>query len=285
MKVFATRVWGFDPTTWPVITFGLEGNRDRLLKESEIGDCILFVGTQGEPTHEEERGRLLGIAQIGRIPVNSLDVLEPSAISPHDYDDQGNFRWPKALVMTRAWAFRSSPLLKDVLSQQLPFNATSQAVLLDATDAAAVMNLEKDEIAIPASKSIEDLRTLEVALSRGKPTTGIKPTEWTSEVTHSLGNQSVTYAMRYGKSDCWKVGHTTDAQQRLNDVNKHIPHEITGEKWTLFRVQKWPDEMMAYAMEQKLLSVLNNYRTEGERVKCKEQDLHKAWMNSIGLTG
>lgn len=284
MKIFATRVWGFNPATWPVITFGLEGNRDRLLKKSEIGDCILFVGTQNAPTDETERGRLLGIAQIGRIPVETLNVLAESVISPNDYDERGNFRWPKALAMTRAWAFPSKPLLKDVLAEQLPYNATTQAVLLTDADAAAVMGLPGDEITIPLSEPIENLRVLEAALSRGNPTRGVIPVAWSGVVTRTLGNPSVTYAMRYGTTDCWKIGHTVDTKQRLSDVNKHIPHEVTGVQWALFRVQKWEDETMAYAMEQKLFNILSAYRTEGERVRCSEPILHDAWMHAIGIS-
>lgn len=282
MRIFATRVWGFDPVSWPVITFGLEGNRGRLLKESEVGDCILFVGTQGEPTDEEERGRLLGIARIGRIPVETLSVLDPSAVSPHDYDEHGRFRWPKALAMTQAWAFRTKPYLKDVLAAQLPYNATTQAVPLDERDATAVMELEAEEIMIPSSEPIERLRTLEAALSAGKPTRGVVPTAWSREVGRTLGNPSVTYAMRYGKTDCWKIGHAVDAKTRLAEINRHVPHEVTGARWALWRVQKWPDETMAYAMEQKLFGALVGCRTEGERVRCPESSLHEAWMKAIG---
>jgi hypothetical protein len=94
MKVFATRVWGFDPGVWPVITFGLEGNRDWLLQNSSSGDRIVFVGTQGAPTSESERGRLLGMAEIGRRAVDTLDVIRADIRNPEDYDEQGNFKWP-----------------------------------------------------------------------------------------------------------------------------------------------------------------------------------------------
>jgi hypothetical protein len=281
MKIFATRVWGFDPAYWPVITFGLEGNRDRLLKQSQVGDCIVFVGTQNAPTHESERGRLLGIAQIGRIATDTLSVVPQSVLHPHDYDEYGNFRWPKALAMTRAWAFNEKPLLKDVLSKQLPFNATAQAVLLSDEDAERIKNLRAAEIVIPSSHTIEKLQKLEMALSNGKPTKGVIPSAWNSNVTRTLGNPSVTYAMRYGTTDCWKIGHTTNTQQRLNEVKKHIPHEITNAQWALYLTQKWADENMAYAMEQKLFSLLEKQRTEGERVRCSEALLMESWARAV----
>ncbi|MEZ5690473.1 MAG: hypothetical protein R3D71_02270 [Rickettsiales bacterium] len=283
MKIFATRTWGFRPETYPVISFVREGDRDKLLKESEIGDVILIVGTQGEPTEENERGRLLGIAQIGRIAVDTLTVLDESEIRPHDYDAHGNYRWPKALAMTRAWYFPSKPLLKDVLAQQLPYNATTQAVLLNEDDTSAIMALQAEEALIPETEAVAKLKKLESALLRGKPTRGVIPSAWSSRVVRELGRKSVTYALRYGKSDCWKIGHTVDVKQRLSDINKHIPYEITGEKWELFRTQSWENETLAYEMEQGLFNDLFKFRTAGERLQCKEEDLHIAWLKSIGL--
>jgi len=81
MRIFATRVWGFDPETWPVITFGLEGNRDNLLKNSVAGDRIIFVGTQTDPTHDSDKGRILGMAEIGRISVATLKIVKAEDIS------------------------------------------------------------------------------------------------------------------------------------------------------------------------------------------------------------
>jgi hypothetical protein len=71
MQVFAKRFWGFDPARWPIISFGLEANRDALIQASTPGDLIAFIGTQSEPTEPEERGRFLGLAEIGRLPIDS----------------------------------------------------------------------------------------------------------------------------------------------------------------------------------------------------------------------
>jgi hypothetical protein len=89
MQVFAKRFWGFDPARWPIISFGLEANRNALIQASAPGDLIAFIGTQSEPTEPEDRGRFLGVAEIGRLPVDSLDVLEPSNIRPFDYNARG----------------------------------------------------------------------------------------------------------------------------------------------------------------------------------------------------
>lgn len=284
MKLFATRVWGFDPPTWPVVPFNLDGNRDNLLKNSKGGDAVVFVGTQDEPTKEHQRGRLLGIAQFGRRPVNTLEVLQEADINPkNDYDEQGRFKWPKALLMTRAWRFTDDPLprLLDVLEAQLPRSATVQAVELSEVDTAAVKDLAATEVPLPDTSELARLRRLDTALSKGSPTTGVVPSAWTSTVERTVGNPSVTYALRFGKFDCWKIGHTTNMQRRLSEVNKHVPAEILNSQWALAMEHKWRDETIAHDMEQRILAALNDHRTTGERIQCSQTVLEKAWIDSI----
>ncbi len=284
MRLFATRVWGFDPATWPVVTFGLDGNRDNLLKKSNVGDAVVFVGTQEEPTDEADRGRLLGVAQFGRRAVKTEDVIDLAKVGPENFDLHGNFKWPSALLMTRAWRFTDEPrpLLLDVLSAQLPFNATTQAVELSESDAAAVKALAAEEVPLPASEALDSLRTLEAALAHGKPTTGPVPSAWRSMVVRSLGHPSVTYALRFGHHNCWKIGWAKgDAQHRLVEINKHVPVEAIGEEWSLVLVQKWSDEDMASSMEQRVLGALAPYRSIGERVQCSQAILESAWRRAI----
>lgn len=283
MKLFATRVWGFDPATWPLVTFGLDGNRDNLLKNSAVGDYVVFVGTQSEPTQEHERGRLLGIAQFGRLPVETLDVLDKADIDPNNYNERGDFRWPKALLMTQAWSFSDQPrpLLLDVLEKQLPFNATAQAVELNETDTTAIMALPTKAIELPDTPVLRRLRQLDVALRRGVPTIGVVPTAWQSKQQRILGDASVTYALQFSKFDCWKIGWTTDLRKRLSEINRHIPVEVLKHEWKPVLQQKWPDENLAFEMEQRVLNALEKHRTIGERLHCRKQELESAWVKAI----
>lgn len=59
-QVFAERFWGFDPSKWPIIAFGLEDNRNAPVKASKPGDLVVFVETKDAPTEPEEQGKLLG---------------------------------------------------------------------------------------------------------------------------------------------------------------------------------------------------------------------------------
>lgn len=283
MKLFATRVWGFDPYNWPVVTFGLDGHRDNLIMKSSAGDAIVFVGTQGEPTPEKDQGRLLGVAQFGRDPVDTLEIIPKEVLRPEQYDERGNFRWPKALIMTRVWEFIDDPKpwLLDVLEDQLTYQATIQAVELNERDTRAVFELPAKEIALPENKVLANYQRFNIALTGGKPTKGVVPSAWSGKTGRTLGNESVTYALRFGTNNCWKVGHTIDFKRRLGEINKHIPTEVLNAEWKPFMQQKWPDEGLAYDMEQRVLNTLDKHRSIGERITCTKAELESAWIKAL----
>jgi hypothetical protein len=52
MKMFIKRFWGFDPVYWPIVSFSQKGSLDALLAQSQPGDTIVFVGTQGSEIKE-----------------------------------------------------------------------------------------------------------------------------------------------------------------------------------------------------------------------------------------
>ena len=283
MRLFITRVWGFDPERCPVISFGLEGNRDRLLTESSPGDRIVFVGTLREPTPEPMRGRLLGMAGIGRIPVDTVDIIDDDVRGPHDYDEAGKFRWPKAIPMVRAWRFTPPPMLLDVLEEQLPYHTTPQAVALSQVDANAVLELDTTPVPLPELEVLTNAMLLDQALGESNPTTGPKPSSWSREARRDVERASFTYAFRFGTSDTWKIGHTVDINERLRQVNRHIPSEVIPERWNARFHQRWESEIDAYSMEQRVLKALERQRTDGERVRCSEQELWSAWLAGIGV--
>jgi hypothetical protein len=283
LKIFATRVWGFDPVRWPVITFGLAASRDKLIRDSEPGDKILFIGTKSKPTPKEMQGKLLGIAEIGRRAVDTLDVVGPDARGPWDFDERGLFRWPKGIMMLRAWRFDPMPELLEVLAAQLPYNATPQAVLLSEQDAVEVMKLEVFRVDLPDTQIAKSERLLDKALAAGRPTTGPMPVSWTGSTARDINRKAFTYAFRFGHSKVWKIGHTVDLAARLKQVNQHIPSEVIPGLWGEVYRHPWDNEADAYAMEQRILNTLQRYRTEGERLQCTEDELWSAWKAAIGL--
>jgi hypothetical protein len=286
VQVFAKRSWGFGPMRWPIITFGLEANRDALILASKPGDLIALIGTQSEPTEPEDRGRLLGLAEIGRLPVDSLEVLNRDDIQPVHYDANGDFKWPKALPILRAWRFPDKPLVTDVLREQLTYEATIRAILLDEQDQAAVLALTREEVAVPDVEIVRRHREFADALSATGPTRGPAPSSQSGTVPRDANSTATnaattTYALRFGNRNIWKIGHAQDLAAYLVHVNKHIPHEVLGERWSLAWKQTWPSQMAAYEMEQRVSTLLAARMMEGERVHCTEDELRVAWTSAI----
>jgi hypothetical protein len=281
VQIFAKRFWGFDPARWPVISFHLEGNRDALLCASKFGDRVVFVGTQTEPTDRSERGRLLGMAEIGFIEIETEEVVDRRTLEPWCFDKDERIRWPKALPMLRAWRFLNPPLVTDVLREQLPYEATIRAVLLDAADTAAVLALPCEEVPVPEQPVIANQRRLYDALHAAGATTGPRPTSWAGETGRNAEEPSFTYAFQFGNRECWKIGHARDIGERLAEVNKHLPHEIGCELWQDRYKQRWLTEVDAYEMEQRVLAILRKPDSVGERVCCTKRELERAWTTAI----
>ena len=109
------------------------------------------------------------------------------------------------------------------------------------------------------------------------PTTGPQPRSWQAVVTHDATQSASTYVFRFGSRDLWKIGHAVDVDARLAEVNRHVPHEVLGEAWTLVLYHPWPNRDMAYEMEQQLLHLLRGPTSIGERVACPRRSLDEAW--------
>lgn len=281
IQVFAKRFWGFDPSRWPIISFRLDGNRDALVRASRPGDLMVFIGTETEETEPPDRGRLLGLAEIGRTEIEAADVLDLSTLRPSAFDDAGQIRWPKALPMLRAWRFVDPPRVTDVLRAQLPYQATVRAVLLEPVDAAAVLALPRQEVPVVEARVISRQRQLNDALRRTAATTGPRPTSWTAATGRDAEEASFTYAFQFGLRELWKIGHAKDIASRLAEVNKHVPHEVLGEAWHVVLQHDWPTEGAAYDMEQRVLAALRTPSSVGERVSCSKRKLESTWSASL----
>lgn len=278
MRLFATRVWGTSFGRIPLATFTMEGHQQRLLRLADRGDRLAFVGTQTERTSEEKRGRLLGMAEIGFEPLRTLDHVDREELDPRDFDADGRFRFPFAVPLVRAWEFIHTPLLMDVLPKQLPMLATSGVVELDASDAERVLALVAEEVALPMLPALAKMRRLNEFF---RPTTGPRPTDATYSVTRSAQDTSWTYALRYGKRNMFKVGHTTNVQERRDAINQHIPLELGVEIWEPALQQKWDTATKAYDMEQRVFALLSGKRSGYERIQCSEKELNSAWQAAL----
>lgn len=280
MRLFATRVWG-NPVGGqiPMATFGSEGHMARLLSISNPGDRLVFVGTRTERTALELQGRILSMAEFGRLRLRTLDYFSEDQLDPRDFDVRGNFKFPHGVPIVRGWVFDPQPLLNETIQQKLTMLATPGVEeLTNPDDIAALMALPSTEFEPPPIPQFDRMRRINDAL---KPTTGPTPSSATYAVEKSAMQASWTYAMRYGTTNIWKIGHTTSLVGRLAEINMHIPHEIDVPLWKVELQQRWDDAITAHAMEQDVFDILNSKRTTGERVNCTQRELTTAWQRAF----
>ncbi len=62
MAVFMTKVWGFEVPAGP-LQIGQEGWRDRARDLLRPGDLVVLVGTQGNQTPPDQRGKIIGLME------------------------------------------------------------------------------------------------------------------------------------------------------------------------------------------------------------------------------
>jgi hypothetical protein len=112
-------------------------------------------------------------------------------------------------------------------------------------------------------------------------TRGPTPSSWTATVTHRSDGPAWTYVLRFGITNVWKIGFSTDVEARVGLFNQHIPTEVDAVRWVLFSCYPWHTALLAYRMEQELLSCLTSARTVGERVMCEADAVVEAWRSSM----
>ena len=151
------------------------------------------------------------------------------------------------------------------------------------------LTAEGERVVPAAERQVEaplDEQDQEVAVSDAAtgPTRGPVPSSCSGTVSRDANSAVTTYAFRFGKRNVWKIGWATVMQDRLSEVNQHIPHEVLGERWSITTWQQsWRNQNEAYEMEQRLLTLLAERRTEGERVQCTEDELRAAWIGASAV--
>lgn len=115
----------------------------------------------------------------------------------------------------------------------------------------------------------------------GGPTTGIVPSDWTRTIGQSADERAFVYGLRFGNRNIWKVGWAVHVGKRLKLINDHIPVEVIQEQWKLVYEEPMPSKRQAFAAEQRLLMMLQRWRTRGERVNCTEKEFAAAWLSTV----
>lgn len=260
LRVFLQRSHSLPRPRVPNLDYRKELRVESYPKPTVGRDRIVFVGSMRHPTPRDNRGRLLGMAELGQ-PFSALQ----SSGAEIDFH--------------RIWRFVRKPPLVEVVSEELPYFSACQPTKLTASDTRRVLALEYIEEHF--SFEVDDT-TLGLNYFDAHPSQGVLPSEWSKEVTRRFNHIAFTYVFRFGRSEIWKIGYTSAIDVRLRQVNQHIPTELLGVTWCFFTGCGWSSEQAAYEMEQELLARLQSYRTQGERVHCPEAAILTAWQEVGG---
>jgi hypothetical protein len=202
MTMFLTKVWGFSVPCGP-LQFSLAGWRDRARDMLSNGDLVVLVGTKEAPTDSAERGRVLGIMKPTKEPVMSLDFqLETFS---HDFNDEGEYKWPYALINNRAWLLLDRPLLDEVTSRSFNMDAAAGIVPLHDAETNHILTLRREEIEVLKPIGVQArLEGYEVARRRNTP----PPTTKRTGIMHVRHAPAYTYAMevRGAAITAFKIG-------------------------------------------------------------------------------
>ena len=100
----------------------------------------------------------------------------------------------------------------------------------------------------------------------------------------NLSDPSITpsnvYFARFGETDIYKIGRSKNPQDRLIQLNEHLPNrdnEIpTIGRWKLLDYVSYNSELDTHDAEVDTLDWLHDFRTHKERVKCPERKIQEA---------
>jgi hypothetical protein len=280
MTLFLTKVWGWGVPVGPM-QFSTNGWRDNALRQLQPGDCVVLVGTMGEQTPKEMKGRVLGIMEPSREPVMSLDFSVRAR--PADFVD-GDYKWPVGLMNLRAWSLPERPKLTEISDRKFSMDSAQGIVPLTDSEAKRVEELawSEEELLQPTAQAQERMARKHGAAKRTAP----PPTTTRRGVMHMRRAPAYTYALRIvgAKFNTFKIGWAFDFKQRARQFNHASMPDLGGLEYVPFRFQLWDSARQAYVMEQALLAHFDSIRhfANNEIVQdVIDDDLDTAWFAGV----
>ncbi|MBP1885710.1 hypothetical protein [Sinorhizobium mexicanum] len=260
-KVFFTYVWGPPGNpAWP-LTFATKAARSHAKKVLSEGDFVFTIGTRGDPTASEHRGKVVGVFQVSDLEVNTQDYDLPRNHARPEFD--GVTRFPYALHPLAVWQITSPGTLFSSLVGPLTPNhhlqAQSKIVELDATTAAPLLTLERQQVP-PTLPRTEFGRGL-VALKNSK----LAP-KHQGEFSGTFADHDIWFVYALVLQDgrkkvlATKVGYSFEPEQRAAAHNAPMASEVTGLRWQVFLKQATSSEDAARQIEQAVLARYAKHR-------------------------
>lgn len=290
-RIFLTKVWGFNPESYPTLGFSSEGGRNKFLKESKPGDWVIVAGTRAAPTEEKDRGRLLGKIQLGNQQVDVEEVLRSigTATRPEDYHDDGTYRWPFGLPMLQAYRFVDPPDLKKLFGSYLSGTEWAAYALEVGeklgTEAVVKINaLQVEPVQIAEAPAIVRQRERQRSFILAGGATGPGPSTSRSGSEREAGVASAyLLELQGGQKRVYKVGYSGDVGGRIMSLNKGLISSVTGYVWKPLLTQPFTSEKQAYEFEQILHKRLRQSLVEGEQeiYSINRKDIEAAWSDIL----
>jgi len=279
--VYMTKVWGFSTPAGP-LQFASAGWRKNALSKLKPDDLVVLVGTSGQETKDEEKGRLLGIMQPTSEPVMSLDFDVRK--NQNDFVD-GEYKWPFGLMNLKAWILIDRPKLNEISDRKFNMDSAQGIVELTSKEAELVLSLSKEQANLlePTANAQARMERKHGAKSRGAP----PPTTKRNGVMHMRRAPAYTYAMEIkgGAKNAYKIGWAFDYKKRAKQFNHASMPELGGLEYRPVHFHKWGTAKKAFKMEQKILESLNQNRHPKNNeiiIGLSALELEKVWVSATG---
>ncbi|HMI98082.1 MAG TPA: hypothetical protein VK479_16355 [Micropepsaceae bacterium] len=276
MRLFIGRFWSFRPEHLPFITFARAVYRDSLLADSAAGDRIAMVVTRKESVIPQNRGRLLGMAEIGAHPVDTADVVDSAAMTPREWLG-GEPRCPKGIPMLRAWRFLQPPAVPVVIDAALPQTTGGPAILLTAKQATQITAFPYEAVPLRQSRwLLNGIPWAKDGTRRGDASgSAARPAET---------EQGEVLVLRFGSRDVWRIGNSFDPRRNIEAMNRDIPWSVTQERWVILYRRPISSEADALVCEMKLMELLMQHRIAGGFFACSATTIERVWNETLAAT-
>lgn len=304
-RVFATKVWGFEPERWAVLGFSRPGSRDALARDLRPEDWVLHIGTRvtGD-TQASDRGQLLGIARLGTMAIATEAGVEPAFWQHNLERNGGKPKWPFGLPMVEAKRFIGTGLdeyqvLPSFKGANLGLVLGTNAIELSPEEAQRVLALATEPVQLYSSPEIEDARArddLRQKLRRApiphKPGERTSVYEDQAAFTYVLKLVGPGVASAYGENgvggrlprNIFKIGYAVDVKKRAETLNFAFPN-LKCLRWVPVMQQRHDTNVEAMAMEANVHALLDAYTAReagnSETFVCEDKVLEAAWMRAI----
>jgi len=277
LRLFIGRFWSFRPEHLPFITFARAVYRDSLLADSAAGDRIAMVVTRKESVIPQNRGLLLGMAEIGAHRVDTADIANCAAMTPREWLG-GKPRCPKAIPMLRAWRFLPPRTLPPVIDTALPQTTGGPAILLTAKQATKLTAFPYEAVALGQTRW----------LTKGMPPSNDGVGCGNASASGgwaAVGEQGEVLALRFGSRDVWRIGNSFDAERTVDAMNRNIPWSVTQESWAILYRQAVSCEADAFVCEMKLMERLKQHQIAGGFLACSTATIERVWNEILAAQG